>query len=208
MGFQPESFARSVLVMTVCESCGQRIGPTAKPTAFVHEAPTPERWHVDEGAGTLHVRWSWFTRAVFFIVPFMLFWNGALIGMGVTVTEGGAHLERLLLGLAVPHVWVGVGLVYWVLATFMNSTAVSLTGNTLSVRHGPLPWIGNRTLDIGDLEQLFVVEKRGSKGRVTFDVCAMKKDRTKQVLVGGLDAYERALGLRDEAVSSEVAKRR
>jgi len=200
----------------VCEACGQRISYAAKTPPVAHAVPPPERWQVDEGPGTLSVRWRWFTWAAIIMVPFTLFWNGILLGMAAGATEGGAHPERLLIGLVIPHVWVGLGLAYWTLASFVNSTAVTLAGRSVRVSKGPLPWRGNRELAVDEIEQLFVVEKRGSKGKISYELCALKRDRTREVLVDGLESHdralfletrlERALGIRDEPVASEVKK--
>jgi hypothetical protein len=89
----------------------------------------------------------------------------------------------LLVGLVVPHVWVGVGLAYACVANLLNSTTITSRFGRLTVKVGPLPWRGNRAFDANDLSQLFVVERRGNRGATTFDVCAVTRDGRRQQLV-------------------------
>ncbi len=183
-------------------------------------APTalaaPERWQLEEIGGRFSARWKWLTASAFFLLPFTLIWNGMLATMGWSASERGAHPERLLLGLVVPHVWVGVGLAYWVLATFLNTTTVSLADGKLAVRHAPLWWPGGRlALERAEVRQLFVVEQRGKNGS-TFQLCALLRDGRRQVVVRSLpqeaDArfleakLERLLDLVDQPVAGEVSK--
>jgi len=174
----------------------------------------PEKWHVQATPGSLLVRWRWFSFTAIFLVPFTLFWNGIMLTMGFGVSEGLTHPERLLFGLLVPHVWVGVGLAYYCLALFLNSTTVNFTNGTLHVTHGPLPWWGKRRLPVRDLSQLFVVEKRGSKGRITFELCGLLADGKRVSILSGLSdeaearflevRLEQVLGIVDRPVAGEI----
>jgi len=220
----PPSALSNALQAARCPTCntlvdlaapGSRLAPREERRGAL-AAPIPEKWKVDEGPRTLTARWSWFTWTALIMVPFTLFWNGILAGMAFGVTEGGAHPERLLIGLAVPHVWVGLGLAYGTLATFVNSTTVKAGDGVISVRKGPLPWLGNRSIPVDELKQLFVVEKRGNRGSVSYDVCAVLRDGRKQALVTGLDSSDKArfletrleqvLDIQDQPVEGELRK--
>lgn len=176
----------------------------------------PEKWVVEAKPGSFLARWRWFNWSALFLIPFTLFWNGIMLGMAAGVTEGFTHPERLLFGLAVPHVWVGVGLAYYCACVFLNSTTVELKEGVLSVQHGPLWWRGNRTLGAGELQQLFVVEKRGSKGSRSYELCGLTRDGRRQTLLSGLDdetsarflevRLEQALNLSDVAVAGELRR--
>ncbi|MFZ5446598.1 MAG: hypothetical protein ACOZQL_41810 [Myxococcota bacterium] len=172
----------------------------------------PEKWQVDALPGSLTVRWRWSSLAVVFLIPFTLFWNGILSVFAFASTEGFTHPERLLIGLAVPHVWVGVGLGYYVLTLLFNSTTVRLGEGTLSVRHGPLWWPGKRDFPAREIQQLFVVEKRGSKGSRSYEVCALLRDSRRVTLVKADDEQkarflevklEQSLGIVDQRVEGE-----
>jgi hypothetical protein len=176
----------------------------------------PEKWKVESAPGSLKVSWRWFSAAVFFLVPFTLFWNGIMVSMTFGMTDGFAHPERLLIALVVPHVWVGVGLTYYCLTLFLNSTTVEFHEGSLRVQHGPLFWRGNRKLGPGEVQQLFVVEKRGSKGSVSFELCGLLRDGKRLKLISGLSdeasarflevKLEQAMNIVDQAVAGEVRR--
>lgn len=203
--------------MQTCPSCGAALPDRVVDTPVVKPSPPalpiPERWQVEAGPRSLVARWRWFGLSSFILVPFTLFWNGILLAMAGGVTEGLEHPERLLYALAVPHVWVGIGLVYFTLATFLNTTAVSAHHGRLTVKHGPMPWRGNQNLDGTDVKQLFVLEKRGNKGGLSYELCAMLRDGRKVSLVRGIEAaqarflevrLEQALGIQDLPVEGEL----
>lgn len=177
---------------------------------------TPEKWVVQATPGSLLVRWKWFTWPAIFFIPFTLFWNGIMLTMAFGVTEGFTHPERLLFGLVLPHVWVGVGLAYYSVAMLFNSTTVNFANGTLQVTHGPIPWWGKRRLPVRDLSQLFVVEKRGNKGRVTFELCGLLADGKSVSILRGLSdeiqarflevRLEQVLGIVDRPVAGEVKR--
>lgn len=215
----PQSAISEALGAARCPSCRALIdlsSPRSLEARSVAVA-APEKWQVDSTPGSLTVSWRWFSLAVFFLVPFTLFWNGILSTAAFGMTEGFKRPELLLVGLAVPHVWVGVGLAYYCVALFLNTTTVSVREGALHVKHGPMYWRGNRTLGRGEVQQLFVVEKRGSKGRISYELCALLRDGKRQKLLSGLEdetsarflevRLEQALNLVDQAVAGEVRAR-
>ena len=87
------------------------------------------------------------------------------------------------------HVAVGVGLTYWVLATWLNTTTVRVDGETLSVRHGPIPFFGNQVIPTRSVRQLFVRKKvRQQKNgvRVTWELHAETDDLASMKVLGGV----------------------
>jgi hypothetical protein len=199
--------------MSTCPTCGQPLR-TAPEAAVSRALPTPERWQVEVGPRSLTARWRWLTWSALFLVPFTLFWNGIMVTMAAGVTEGFTHPERLLLGLAVPHVWVGIGLAYVTLGNFVNSTRVTVQDGRLRVRKGPLPWAGQRDLAGPDVKQLFVVEKP-TRRSVTYELCALLLDGKRKSVLGGLEQHEarflelrceQALGIVDMPIEGEVRR--
>jgi hypothetical protein len=172
----------------------------------------PEKWQVDAMPGSVTIRWRWMSVAAFVLIPFTLFWNGIMVTMAAGATEGFQHPERLLIGLAVPHVWVGIGLAYYCVSLFINSTTVRFADGLVTVKHGPLWWPGKRELNAREVQQLFVVEKIGNKGSRSYEVCALLRDARRVTLVKAGDAaqarflevkLEHALGLIDQRVEGE-----
>ena|GEM_PF-1335017 len=99
----------------------------------------------------LRIHWRWFRPAAYFVAGVSLFVNLVLISWMRNV--GGSGLGEILFSL--PFCVAGGGLIFLTLALFLNETTVTVQHGKLSIRHAPLPWWGNRTLPIEDLEQLF-----------------------------------------------------
>jgi len=201
-----------------CSGCGTvselrtRTRPQDRPVA---PRPASSRWRDDE-ATPLELVLPWRDLSLFFMLFFTVFWNGGIMVMigGIAVTDG---IMAALPMLAVPHVWVGMGLMYYVVASLLNDTVIAQDGDTLTVQHGPVPWFGNRSIPLSDIDQLYVER---SSVRVNkqprWNLCAMGKDGVGQTLVRMLrsesegrwleDRIERALAIEDKPVAGEVDK--
>jgi hypothetical protein len=205
-----------------CAQCKKLFEPGSdnrKPARSVARGaamPVPEGWVVEDlGSGALEVRWKWARAAAFVLIPFTVFWNGILVSMAVS-TDTLAHPVRLLLGLAIPHVWVGLGLAYYCCALLLNTTTVRCAQGKFTVRQGPLPWPGNKTIEVGDLRQLFVVERRGGKGSLSYELCGLLEQDRKLTLLKSLDSadkarflevrFEQALEITDAPVLGELPR--
>jgi hypothetical protein len=198
-----------------CPSCRTLIDLAEKPKAIRPALAIPEKWVVDAQPGALTMRWRWFSLAIFFLIPFALAWNGFMVGLGYSATDNLQHPERLLFGLVLPHAWVGVGLAYYIACLLLNATTVTWTPETIAVRHGPLWWPGNRQFGAREVKQLFVVEKKGGKGSVNYELFVLDASGRRQQLVRTDDAQqarflelrlELALGLADERVEGEFRR--
>ena len=214
----PQSSISEALAAARCPSCRALIDLGS--SRVISPRPTnvaaPAKWLVEGTPGSLLIRWRWLGPAAFFLVPFTLFWNGIMSVAAFGVSEGLTHPEYLLVGLVVPHVWVGVGLAYYCLALFLNSTTVRVSEGTLQVRHAPLPWRGTKAIAVREVKQLFVVEKRGSKGSISYEVCALMQDGRRQSLLTGLSdepearflevRLEQAMNIVDQAVEGELRR--
>ncbi len=212
----PLSAIATALDLARCPACDEVIDLRSKATSPVLAVPPPEGWVVEGRGSDLTVRWRWARLQTLFLLPFAVFWNGILLTAAAGLSEGFTHPEKLLFGLLVPHVWVGVGLAYYSVATLFNTTTVSARFGRVTVKVGPLPWRGNRELDAKDLTQLFVVERRGNRGAVSFDVCALTRDGRRQQLVTVPQPdqatfierrVEQALGVVDRPVEGEYRSR-
>jgi hypothetical protein len=70
---------------------------------------------------------------------------------------------------------VGLFVTYAWLTNLVNRTTFTVSNGSLSVRHDPLPWPGARDVRAADIEQLHVVERRGSKGSVTYELRLLQR---------------------------------
>lgn len=122
------------------------------------DVPQPSRVRLENEAGVLTIRLSWFSNKILFFTVFAIFWNGIMF-----TVAGGALLSLFtesfsgfpLIIFATPHFWAGLAMIYYVLAGYLNETRVTVDHNLLEVRHGPLPFWGNKAVDVTDIVQLY-----------------------------------------------------
>lgn len=153
----------------------------------------PKRFVVDRDGDAVTITRRWFSPAAFFMLVFALFWNGFLVVWhGIALSSGMWFMS--LFGLI--HTGVGLWLIYWVAAMFLNSTVIRASHEWLQVRSGPLPWRGNQDLERGVVRQLYCTEKvthgkNGSSARYGVEV--VLEGNRRETLVKGLDDADQAL---------------
>jgi hypothetical protein len=173
----------------------------------------PERFDVDERSGGLRIHWKW---PAFMAIPlafFSLAWDSFLVFWYFGVARGGdASLVEWLFPLG--HVAIGLILPYVAVAFWVNSTFVEVKGAEITVTHRPLPFPGNRRLQVMDVHQFFCVERARQKGSPTYAVMARLASGKEVTLVSGLtsdrearfleERIEQRIGLGNQPVTGEL----
>lgn len=228
--------------IAVCSACGgvQRLpGPIAPESQNDSDAsrsrksqgdvPVQSGFTVEDVGHEFTIRRRWFHWALFFLLFFAIAWDSFLVGWYWMLSSGPfggdngmpGPFKLLFFVFPIAHVAVGVGLTYFVLAGFLNSTVIRVADGMLSVRHGPLPWRGNLDLPTDGIEQIYCQNKlrtnRHDDGRTTtsmqYEVHAVINGQ-KQKLLGGLyeadqaifieQRLERFLGIEDRQIPGEM----
>jgi hypothetical protein len=190
-----------------------------RPRLVRPKAPLPSRFKVTEedGAAT-RITWRWFTPAHIFMLFFCIAWDGFLfMWYGIAFTTDSPLIMKVF---PIAHVAVGVGITYSTLTGFLNRTTVEVSRHRLSIRHGPLPWVGNRDVPGRQFTQLYGEENvKTNKGSTsyTYDLIALDREGRKIKLLSGLtekdqvlyleQTLERRLGIEDTPVDGEAATR-
>lgn len=139
--------------------------PASRPRYVVHD---------ELSGGGLRLAWGWWRWGYLFLACFAAAWDGflvfwyaaALSGLGRSGTEHAWSWFAILFPVA--HVAVGVGLTYFLVAAVFNCTTIDLDGQTLRVRHGPVPWLGNRELAREQIRRLKLSRiETASSGRIS-----------------------------------------
>jgi len=149
------------------------------------------------GAGIEIIR-KWFGWQTVFLTAFAVFWNGFLFTWYSFALPSGLTTFTLF---PLIHVAAGVGITYTALAGWLNTTRIGVDQGKISVRHGPLPWLGNKDLDGSMLKQLYSKEKisRGrSSSSTSYEVHAILSSGRNAKLVSGLESSEQALYIEQE----------
>jgi hypothetical protein len=145
--------------------------------------------------GALQITWRWFSPKYIFFAIFALIWNGFLFTF---FTGDGLPI---LAAFICPHVWVGLGLAYYALSGFINSTVITVTPTLLTVQHGPIPSWGNKQIDPLLIKQLYTKQKiHRSKNTTsyTYEVHMQAWHSKAQALITGLETTEQALFIEQE----------
>ncbi len=150
-----------------CSACGEIVnifkalglpdpGPSPGAAASEEIVPRPPRIIVrDSNPGTWSIHWRWFRPEYLAMLGFCVFWDGFLVfWYFLAFTQNGPLMMKIF---PILHVAVGVSLTYTVLAGFLNSTNIDVDATTLTVRHGPVPWLGNRRISNDAITQLYCV---------------------------------------------------
>ena len=163
----------------------------------------PEKIQVKKEYGHLLIVRKWFGFKFIFLTLFVIVWDAFLINwysMAFSSTfEGMFDLMFILFPLL--HVALGVGLTYYVLTGYLNKTLINVNFSSVSVKHKPLPFWGNKKVSSKSIVQLYCKKDMflGSRGGYrTFAVHAITRERKNIKVVAGLDTSEQALFIEQE----------
>ena len=153
----------------------------------------------DHGSG-IEITRTWFGAKYVIMLVFVIVWDGALIFLANAFLNASNPPPFVWL-MPLGHVAAGIGLTYYTIAGLFNKTQVMADYSHLAVRHGPVPWSGNRDIRAGDIKQLYSKEKI-SQGRnattVSYELHAMTNDGKTLKLLSGLESSEQALYIEQE----------
>ncbi len=219
---KPENLVER-LAMARCDHCGAVFGIEGLPSPHTGEmprqrvaVPMPKGIEVNQFGGSLEITRRWFGFIFIFLVFFCIFWDGFMIVWHAIALSNRAWFMSVF-GLI--HTAVGVGLTYFTIAGFVNRTVIRAGQGIIEIRHGPLPWPGNKTLASHDVKQLYCKEKvhRGKNGvHCTYTIHAMMTNDRGETVVRGLTDSEQALyieqrleqflGMKDKSVPGELPR--
>ena len=183
-----------------CEYCGNEHILNDHTTALA--APTPIRpvitvpssvWIEKDGQSARIIQ-RWFSFKYIPMAFFCVAWDAFLIFWYSMALGGG--LPWIFSVFPVVHLAVGVGLTYSTLCGFFNRTVLEITRDELSIWFEPLPWIGEKTIKLTEVKQLFCKEKvsRGENSTTSqYQLLAVTRDNRQIHLVDNLDSPDVAL---------------
>lgn len=186
---------------------------------YALEAPMPGAITETRDERGLVLTYRWFTPVHVFLLLFCVFWDGFLVFWYSAALSRQAGLADPMIWFPLLHVAVGVGLTYSTVAGLLNRTSVTVGSGEITIRQGPVPWPGNRTVNGAEIRQLFREETISTSRRSRssrYHVCAVTSEKRKLRLLGNVpgadvalyleQAIERALGLEDQRVAGEMPK--
>lgn len=159
---------------------------------------------------------KWFGGKFIALTAFVIIWNGFLF---VWYTQAIKSNDLVPLLFPLLHVAVGVGLTYYVIAGYFNKTFVKVDYMSISIRHKPIPFWGNKKIRSPDVKQLYSKEKVShsrSGTSVSYEVRALTQTGKDIKVLSGLDSSEQALyieqqiekylNIEDKAMRGEIRR--
>jgi hypothetical protein len=175
--------------------------------------PLPANLEILNDRDSLIIRRKWFSPLAFFLVFFVIFWNGFMVvWMGMAIKNE----IWIMAAFGSIHAAIGIGLAYFCVASFVNKTDISIDPNHLKVRSYPLPWGRQKKISVHTIKQLYTKRKvtQGKNGTsVSFSVFVITNDNREQKLLSGLSddtqakfierEIESILGIENVSVAGE-----
>ncbi len=143
----------------------------------------------------------WFSPVFIFLAFFCVLWNGFLV-FWYLMAFGGDETPIIVKIFPVGHVAVGVFITYYTIAGFLNTTKLHINQNIMSIKHSPLPWFGNQTLELHNIQQLYCTNhyhtRKNGGGYYTYRLNAILSNGKKKKLLSGLTEPDQALYIEQE----------
>lgn len=156
-----------------------------------------EKINIQHFGGRLQISWRWHSGIDYFLLIFSIIWNGIAGFMALVMLADGEVPWMLSL-----HLATGFLVGYFTTARFLNTTKINVDHQQLEVKHGPIPWFGNKTLPSSSLQQLFVVqeghEKAGNTTTLLYSVKANRSNDKPINIVSGIRSQEVALNIEQQ----------
>ncbi len=107
----------------------------------------PKNFQIDNGFEGFVIRRKWIGPEVYILIFVCLLWDVPLIFLILSV--------KTFPFVMLPHLIIGVGLTYVVLAHLFNTTTITINCDAISVRHAPVPAFGEKTIARAGIQQVY-----------------------------------------------------
>jgi hypothetical protein len=179
-------------------------------------APRPPGVRIEDEAGIRMIAYRWFSPIHVLMLAFCVFWDGFLV-FWYRSALSAASPNSAMIWFPLLHVAVGIGLTYATIAGFVNRTEIRVGQGRVSIWHGPLPWLGIKTVPSSDIRQVYREETFGGRSRTpSWHLSALTPGNRSLRLVRNVNSpelalfleseIERMLGIRDQHVPGEMSK--
>lgn len=158
----------------------------------------PDKLSLEKFPTYIRITRKWFGIQTIFITVFAVFWNGLLYSYYGALHEEADSFDRLF---PLIHVGAGIFMTYYAIASWFNTSTVSVSKQIIEIIHKPIPWFGNKSISSMDLKQLYVKERvtrQNNGNNITYEVHAILYSGTNAKLLTGLETSEQALYIEQE----------
>ncbi len=155
--------------------------------------PIPEGLQLEENSQGITISYRWYSHVVWFLIFFAFIWNGFLVGWMLADTPFFFKMFASI------HVAVGIGLVWYIVCLFLNTTIIKITKHEITISHAPIPlpiYAKSMQLSRFDIAQVYVAQvSTTNKGNTTysFELRAISSKNISKKLSINCDNYEKAI---------------
>jgi len=134
---------------------------------------------------SLHLKFRWFTPAIFMLIFFCIAWDSFLVfWYWAAFTQPNTPLMMIIFPIG--HLAAGVGLTYGTIASLLNTTHVFISQHVVTIKHGPVPWWANKEINVKDIRKLMIEKSnttyQNNRTLSTFKIMADVNGEEKQLL--------------------------
>lgn len=171
---------------------------------------------VYEDVDELYIKYKWSRGAGLALGFFAAFWNIFLLVWYGAAWFGGAPLLFFLFPIL--HLAAGIFIGHQALSMLFNHTHITVSQGQLSIEHRPIPaWKGNKHYPTDEIDQFYVIQKTGNKGKKYYEFRCKMIDGKDIKLIGnnGMsvgkmkeleEKLERYIGIIDHPVAGEYGR--
>ncbi|MEO0447856.1 MAG: hypothetical protein AAF191_17440 [Verrucomicrobiota bacterium] len=145
---------------------------------------------------TLTRAWKRSAVQLAFLTFFCIAWNSFLIfWYSMAFSTESPWIMKVF---PIAHVAIGVGLTYFLFASYLNRTDIRIASSKIHIRTHPVPWRGNRTISTSQIAQIFVTKETSSNDRnvrEVFHLHYIDKANQQQAILHHLESPQEALYL-------------
>lgn len=153
----------------------------------------PEKLEFCDRGTHIEIIRKWFGVKTVVYTLVAIFWNGFLCFWYIDAAKMGALIAFFL---PIFHVAMGVWLIYLSIASWFNRTIITASPSKISIRHRPIPWMGNIDMNAFNLKQLYtkeIVSRTRNGTSLTYSVRIITNDGRNKELIADLESIEQAL---------------
>jgi hypothetical protein len=149
--------------------------------------PIPEKIDVIQNGMELTIRRRWLSWTVIPLLIFCIAWDSFLFVWYSSVLQSkDTPLFAVLFPIG--HVSVGLGLTYFVIASFLNKTDITISPTQVKVSTYPIPWGFRKVVHREDIMAMRIKHSSQSNGRLSYGIrYTDRSNREKSLIRGGLN---------------------
>ncbi len=159
----------------------------------------PEGISLEDQIGKRIITYQWYSNFYIPLFIFFLVWDGAsLYDFIQAILHHSPNIWASLL-CASPHILVGLFMTYYLVAIVVNQTIIEMENAELRLTHTPLPWRGNQTVSMFDVQRIECEPARlGSRHSRSVDIALYLKSGERRILLSSIQNRSSARFIRDQ----------